>query len=189
MSQKIRLPSINAPTDKEKLEQIRSYLFQLANQLNWLLSGMDTAAAAAPAGQTQEDIFVLYAQLRPLLIRSADILDAYREQLKSTFAPLGEFTALHQAVDGVYMRSVTADKTGTLTVDCGLTDDIQLVFLSGWVHGAAVRETVQIDFAGGLSQSASLPLHGQEGGKFTLPVLSGDRLILISDGPFTYTIN
>ena len=39
----IRLPNITATTDAGKLEQIRSYLYQFAEQLNWALKTFEAA--------------------------------------------------------------------------------------------------------------------------------------------------
>ena len=36
----IKFPNVSAPTDRGKLEQIRSYLYQLAEQLNWILNSI-----------------------------------------------------------------------------------------------------------------------------------------------------
>lgn len=38
----LRLPNLNAPTDREMLSQIRSYLYQLVPQLQWALNEANT---------------------------------------------------------------------------------------------------------------------------------------------------
>ena len=38
MSYNIKYPNINGATESEKLEQIKRYLFQLADDLNWVLN-------------------------------------------------------------------------------------------------------------------------------------------------------
>lgn len=37
----IRLPQINGATDKERIEQIKSYLIYLVNELQWALNNID----------------------------------------------------------------------------------------------------------------------------------------------------
>ena len=39
---KIRYPAINGATDREQIDQIRRYLFHLADQLNYTLSLLDS---------------------------------------------------------------------------------------------------------------------------------------------------
>lgn len=50
MSMNIRLPSINGRTDGEQLRQIRAYLFQLVEQLNWVLSTIEKTDSDAETG-------------------------------------------------------------------------------------------------------------------------------------------
>ena len=38
----IRTPNINAPTESGRLEQIRSYLYQISEQLNWAFNTVET---------------------------------------------------------------------------------------------------------------------------------------------------
>lgn len=51
---KIRYPAINGATDREQIDQIRRYLFQLADQLNFTLAAMDTESKTYTL--TDEDI-------------------------------------------------------------------------------------------------------------------------------------
>ena len=41
MTPKIRYPNITGKTSQEQLAQMKSYLHQLADQLNWALTVMD----------------------------------------------------------------------------------------------------------------------------------------------------
>ena len=43
----IRLPNITGKTEQEQLTQIKSYLYQLAQDLNWALSTMESGSGAA----------------------------------------------------------------------------------------------------------------------------------------------
>ena len=42
MIENIRFPNITGATDREQLKQIKSYLYQLVEQLNYTLSVIDT---------------------------------------------------------------------------------------------------------------------------------------------------
>ena len=85
----IRLPNITAHTDREKLEQIRSYLYQFAQELNWALSNIDSKASEATekiAATTQqknavEQAQATFSEVKSLIIKSADIVNSYYEQI------------------------------------------------------------------------------------------------------------
>lgn len=177
MSQKIRLPSITAPTDAGKLEQIRSYLYQLANQLNWLFQGVDTPAQTASVRET--DVFVLFAQLRPLLIRSAEILDAYREQMKNTFPLKEELEDLAQSHrEDMAGRSYCQVFEGEENTSLSLQGQENQVFsIAGIQGGVAVSGTAVFCSDGSLFSTGLTA----EGGSF--PLQAGDRLMVLSDRP------
>lgn len=52
MSMNIRYPNISAPTEREQIAQIKSYLRQLVDQLNFELNKLD----AMPSYTTQQQI-------------------------------------------------------------------------------------------------------------------------------------
>ena len=185
MSQKIRLPSITAPTDAGKIQQIRSYLYQLVDHLNWLFSGVDTSAQTASPQET--DVFKLFAQLRPLLIRSAEILDAYREQMKNTFSTKQELEGLaasHRAdMAALKMPCYEVAEAETDTQLALQLQQGQIVHIAGGLGGGAVSGTL-VDVPGGAVQSPGLTFT-EEGGYLCLPMQAGDRLMLLSDRPIT----
>lgn len=87
----IRYPNIIGKTDAQKLEQMRSYLHQLADELNFqldrtgnLMSGYastanDTANAATP--MKKMDAVSNFNDIKALIIKSADIVDAYYTEI------------------------------------------------------------------------------------------------------------
>lgn len=88
----LRLPNIKG-NDKEQLVQIRSYLYQLTEQLQWALNNISTSTptnvisqttprATAPSSQPF-DTEVAFDALKPLIIKSADIVQAYYEEINS----------------------------------------------------------------------------------------------------------
>lgn len=85
----IRRPNINAPTTEGQLRQVKSYLYQLTNQLNFALKAVESEEnkSTSPDGNKSgsqsksestaaQDTFY---QLKNLIIKSADIVDAYYE--------------------------------------------------------------------------------------------------------------
>lgn len=103
----IRLPQINATSDRGQLEQIRSYLYQFAEQMQWALNNLEKSTIQ----QTEEtyvgrasnvvteaktgDSISNFAQLKSLIIKSADIVDAFYEQmsarLDSSYVAVSDF--------------------------------------------------------------------------------------------------
>lgn len=53
MSMEIRLPNITASREAEQISQIKSYLIQLVDQLNWALETMEKAISDAGAAGEQ----------------------------------------------------------------------------------------------------------------------------------------
>ena len=108
----IRLPNIDGKTDREQLKQIRSYLYQTAQQLQYALGNVSAqqeqaiqlvqktyGGSATPAkGNT-----ATFNSIKALIIKSADIVDAYYEEInrrlesvyvaQSTFGTFSEETA------------------------------------------------------------------------------------------------
>ena len=93
MGLELRMPNINATTEREQLAQIRSYLYQFIPQLQWALNTIDTSAASnyvvkqtthSVASSSQPFNFeVAFDALKPLIIKSADIVQAYYEEINS----------------------------------------------------------------------------------------------------------
>ena len=85
----IRLPNITEQSDRGKLEQIRSYLYQLAGELNWALGNIDrqaeeaVAKSVASTGQKNaaEQAQATFSEVKSLIIKSADIVNAYYEEI------------------------------------------------------------------------------------------------------------
>lgn len=91
MSIQIKTPNITAATDREKLQQMQSYLYQMAQQLQWAFDTIETggggsgssirtsqAVAGKNGGNSSLDTF---SEIKSLIIKSADIVDAYYVQI------------------------------------------------------------------------------------------------------------
>lgn len=116
----IRQPNITAKTETEQLLQMRSYLYQLSQQLQWAFStiskdaGTTSSSSVSVQGKQQEaDPASTFASLKNLIIKSADIVDAYYTEIngrlekiyvaQSDFGAYKEQAALdiQQNADGV----------------------------------------------------------------------------------------
>ena len=104
----IRLPNISASADMQtQTAQMRSYMYQMVEQLNWALSAMDGGASAREQrlpGQTavpasddkkEDDTNQRMANLRDLIIKSADVvrqeMDRLATELKGSYVAQSEF--------------------------------------------------------------------------------------------------
>lgn len=95
----IRLPNITGNTSAEQLTQIKSYLYQFASQLQWALSTVEAGDASNVASKTtgsvatKEDPTSNFNELKGLIIKSADIVNAYYEKIDSLLKLSGDYTA------------------------------------------------------------------------------------------------
>ena len=92
MSVELRLPYITGGTEREQLQQLKSYLYQLTEQLQIALNANDPTSATqqvviqstnAPSSSAPQpfDAEVTFAALKPLIIKSAEIVEAYYEEI------------------------------------------------------------------------------------------------------------
>ena len=99
MGFELRLPQINGKTDREQLAQVKSYLYQMAQQLQWALNNMSPSAGnvvqqaagntvALPAEASAQTTF---NAIKSMIIKSADIVNAYSEEISRRLD--GEYVA------------------------------------------------------------------------------------------------
>lgn len=112
-----RYPNITGATEKEQLHQLKSYLYQLVEQLNNTAletptkTGSFAATTAAKTGSVAERASDDFAALKGLIIKSADIVEAYSEklekQLVGKYVSASEFGSYAEATRG----QITANAT------------------------------------------------------------------------------
>jgi hypothetical protein len=109
----IKFPNITAPTESGKIEQIRSYLFQLADQLKWALNSIESSGEkvlqqgnqSTSKELTEKEAQASFNSVKALIIKSADIVNAYYEQFNERF--VGEYVA--HSDFGTYMDQTTQE--------------------------------------------------------------------------------
>lgn len=119
MSFDFKQPNITAPSDSGKIEQIRSYLYQLTEQLKWALNSLEGGNDAYVAPQkgnqsgtkklSESEAQATFNSIKALIINSADIVEAYYETISKKLS--GEYVA--KSDFGVY----TEHTTQTITAD------------------------------------------------------------------------
>lgn len=87
MSVNIRFPNITAKSETEQINQIKSYLHQLVDQLNWALGVLEAASGSASASGTEPSYGDIseetFYELKSLLIQAADNLNAYYDKINT----------------------------------------------------------------------------------------------------------
>lgn len=82
----IRLPNITAASEREQLMQVKSYLHQLVQELNWALSTIEAGSSTGNTAvkkqgtsdlATKKELTTSFNQLRSLIIKSADTVSTY----------------------------------------------------------------------------------------------------------------
>ena len=130
----IRYPNIIGKTDAQKLEQMRSYLHQLADELNFqldktgnLMSGYVSTATEDAKPIKKNNAVSNFNDVKALIIKSADIVNAYydeiNERLKGVYVaeatfPGGSATYIHETEQSISTSSSRIDQ---------LFDDLQLI--------------------------------------------------------------
>jgi hypothetical protein len=89
----LRLPNIKGATEREQLAELKSYMHYLVGQLQFALNTINTSGASttvvsqtprnyAPSQSSNSlDAEVAFDALKPLIIKSADIVQAYYEEI------------------------------------------------------------------------------------------------------------
>lgn len=90
----IRLPNITATTEREQLLQVKSYLHQLVQELNWALSSIESGNVVAAkqtgvsSAVTKQELATSYNSLKSLIIKSAETVQAYSEEAERRYESL-----------------------------------------------------------------------------------------------------
>lgn len=129
MSIDLRLPNITAPTPEGQLLQVKSYLYQMVEQLNWAMKNMEssvsttgtTATTYGAAASTEKEAASTFNSIKALIIKSADIVNAYYEvinrRLEGVYVAESDF--------GTYVETTSQTITETSTQVENLYTNIQ----------------------------------------------------------------
>lgn len=109
----IRLPNINGSTEREQLQQLKSYLYQFAEQLKWAFNTLESGGASASGNHaivmssTNEAIEAEknFNSIKALIIKSAEIVDSYYEKMSKRLE--GDYVA--KSDFGEYSEKTSAE--------------------------------------------------------------------------------
>lgn len=173
MSQKLRLPDISGATDKEKLQQIKSYLHQTVSQLNWILDTL-----SAPNG-AEESAVSLYSRLRPYLLSSGELARSMANKLQGAFVPISALpAAFHVAFYKAGTEGITLQSRFS-SLDEN-SDKRQIFFLFGTLGGQPVWETITLFQDGTLYHQNQLSATVDDQGQIHLSVMEADCLLVLT---------
>lgn len=170
----IRLPEISARSDSERISQIHDYLFTLAKELNFALRDIESGNAVLTLNgtmakenneekeqksKTTEEIF---ATLKPLIIKNADIVEAYSEKINKKLS--GYYDAISEEF-GEYKAETEAEFEATSQKIAQYYENIQLIE-SNFAPGTdkAIVQTTNATITTGLvgEDDKGTPLYGME---------------------------
>lgn len=126
-----RLPEITAPTADGQLRQLRSYLYQLTEQLNLAMESVDseiskqnqTVSDAVAAADTPEGKLKTFNSVKALIIKSADIINAYTDEITRQLD--GQYVA--QSEFGTYTETTSQQITENSASIVQLFENLQTI--------------------------------------------------------------
>ena len=120
----LRLPKITGKTEKEQLEQIKTYMFQLTRDLNFALKdvkareteynqysqgGSEKGSQVNVGEETPAETF---AKIKALIIKSADIVNSYYEviskKLEGLYVAESDFGTFKQETEANFQATSTS---------------------------------------------------------------------------------
>lgn len=169
MSTNIRLPNINAKTEAGQLLQVKSYLLQLAEQLNFALQDVESKdasntpqnSASSSTSNTEKEAQSTFAAIKALIIKSADIVNAYYDEINKRLE--GVYVA--ESDFGVYAEQTSQDIQANSTSIASLYTNIQTILsdIEG-IKDTTLKTNAYIN-SGLLYEDDGVPVYGLEIGQ------------------------
>lgn len=168
MSVDIRLPDLKEGSERQELRQIRSYLYQLALQLQYALGSVNQAQE-----QTRDKVRALEKQnpaanfttLKSLIIKSADIVQAYSEEIERRLE--GVYVA--QSAFGTYAKEtaqlITENAEG---IRRSFTSTEQIMGAVAELQSSLMETSAYIKTGLLYEDAGGIPCYGVEIGQKTL---------------------
>ena len=143
----LRFPNITGTTADAKVTQMQSYIHQLVGQLNFALNAADKATKGDTSGVVYNgdaDAAETFDKVKTLIIKSADIVNAYYTQMKMRFD--GVYVA--ESAFGKYEAETKhaieinkSDITQLISEQETITNDIkQIRAATAWIKSGKLEE-------------------------------------------------
>ena len=162
MSLDLRFPNITATTPEGQMNQMRSFLHQTIQQLNWAfktiesgtsVSSAATAKSVSGGGSGEEkNPANTFNDIKSLIIKSADIVNAYYEQISGRLE--GEYVA--KSAFGDYSQKTSQDIQAT-------SEDIKTIFTNIQSITSDLNEVVNSTIATSAYLKSGLLTYAEDG--------------------------
>ena len=164
----IRLPNISANADTDtQMRQMRSYLYQMVEQLNWALNTLDSggtvqqdiSAPRVPASPaTDDETNQRMATLRDLIVKTAEDAGKEIDRLDSTINEIEVKSKCIEEVKESYYKSTSA----TALVGGAWSDTYP-----GWEQGSYIWTRTTVTYSDGSPATTTTPIcvTGSKGAK------------------------
>ena len=172
MSINLRYPDFAAPGITDPVKGIQSYLIQMVDELNFALVSVENtaeeaktvAAVASSSGSSEKAAESTFNAIKSLIIKSADIVNAYYEQINKRLS--GVYVA--ESDFGTYKEETTTDIEAN-------SKEIKLVFSNlqdittdiGTLEQARIDTDAHINSGLLFYDDAGVPVYGLEVGQRT----------------------
>ena len=169
----IRFPNITGRTEMEQLVQVKSYLHQLADQLNFAMTEVENkvSASAVPTKKTKTEQEVeaqeTFTSIKSLIIKSADIVEAYSEAIEMQLS--GKYVAVSDY--GTFTQETNAKISANSENIEANFNKLQKVLTSV----ESIKETEGYIKAGVVDEVNGDPMYGLEIGQTTTQTTDGGK--------------
>lgn len=167
-----RYPNITGLTEKDQLHQLKSYLYQLVEQLNntAALTRQTPQAQAVPPGAAEEktgSAAADFAALKGLIIKSADIVEAYSQKiekkLEGQYLSVSEFGSYAEKTDSEITATAAKIDQKYSSLQQIVTDlETRLLETAGYIRTGVLFYAGEAD-----PLPAGAPVYGMEVGQQT----------------------
>ena len=190
MAVDIRLPNITGKTEREQLLQLKSYLYQLSEQLQWAFSTISTqggdgsssvvinqVVGATSSGDSSENTGPSFNELQSLIVKTADTVEAYYEEVTSklvseyvALSDFGTYTEVNEAIEKKTAQYTENAYTRIAQVETDL--DVLTKATRGYIKTGIIVESLTAEEAASYGKTKGDALIGIEvgediGGSFT----------------------
>lgn len=179
----IRLPQITGASEREQLTQVKSYLFQLAEQLQYALGAIGTSESSSPAApqvvrqtvptapaRPSLGVEATFNSLKALIIKSAEIVDAYYEEINtrlySEYKALSDFGTYTEKTEKLVTETAankteTYERISTIETEFGELEKVT----KGYIKSGIIVDSLSEEEAASYGKQTGDPLIGIEVGE------------------------
>lgn len=159
----IRLPNITATDPAAQMSEVRSYLYQMVEQLNWALNTLDTGSVAqngdtvvvsngsagAGSGAMSSDVLENFGSLKSLIIKTAKAANSEIGRLDDAIANLKLSNKAIDSVSESYYKSTSPTE---------LKDGSWVDKYPGWEQGTYIWTRSTITYSDGSTPTVTEPI-------------------------------